>query len=141
MKTKLLMYVSILLIYFVVDVAYQVLFGLKFVASLYEAAGITEVFSTEPQHLETIPLFFLVMAFVLLKVVVLPAIEKRDVGLAFVNGMLVGIASYGTLGVVLLWQIAGFPISAVLAILLEGLLFPTISSGVTAWLFLRRNSS
>ena len=141
MNSKFLMFLSILVIYFVVDVAYQVSIGLKLVGSLYEAAGVSDVFSSEPQHLATIPLFFVVMAFVLLRVVVLPAIEKKDVLQAFLNGALVGIASYGTLALVLLWQIVGFPVAAVFAILLEGLLFPTISSGVTAWWFLRKRKN
>ena len=134
---KLKLFLSILIIYFVVDVAYQVAYGMNNIRSIYDAAGISPIMNETPAYLATIPLFFVVMAFVLLQVVVEPAIEKRSAGLAFFNGALVGVGSYGTLAVVLLWQIKGFPVSAGFAILLEGLLFPTIASGATVWWALR----
>ncbi|MEM7337451.1 MAG: DUF2177 family protein [Actinomycetota bacterium] len=140
MKTAGLMYLSILVIYLVIDVAYQAAFGLNQMTSLFETAGIDDVMSSEPQYIWTVPIFFLVMAFVLLRVVVRPAVEQRSVSSAFINGALVGIASYGTLAAVFLWSLLGYPPAAAGFVLLEGLLFPTISSGVTAWLFLRNDS-
>ncbi|MEM8922666.1 MAG: DUF2177 family protein [Actinomycetota bacterium] len=131
------MYLSILFIYLVVDVGYQAAFGINQMSSQFENAGIDDVMSSAPQYAWTIPIFFLVMAFVLLKVVVLPAVERGSVRTAFVNGALVGIASYGTLALVLLWSLLDYPPEAAGLVLVEGLLFPTISSGVTAWLFLR----
>lgn len=141
MKKMGLMYASVLVVYIVADVAYQMAFGLNQMSSLFEAAGIDDVMSTEPQYIWTVPIFFLVMAFVLLRVVVMPAVEAGSVVSAFVNGALVGVASYGTLAIVLLWSLVGYPPAAAGFVVLEGLLFPTISSGVAAWLFLRGATS
>jgi len=138
MTRKLQMYGCIVVSYLIVDVAYQALIGIKLMADLYAKAGIDGIMAPAPQYPATIALFFLVMAYVLLKLAVLPAMEKRSVGLALTNGALVGIASYGTLALVFLWSIAGFPVTAALEMLFEGLVFPTVASGVTAWLFLRR---
>lgn len=116
---------------------YQVAFGLNQMSSQFENAGIDDVMTDEPQYIWTVPIFFLVIAFVLLRVVVLPAIEEGSVRSAVINGALVGIAAYGTLAVVLLWSVRDYPPTAAGLVTLEGLLFPTISSGVTTWLFLR----
>ncbi|MEM9134224.1 MAG: DUF2177 family protein [Actinomycetota bacterium] len=137
MRKRWLIYLSILGIYFVIDVLYQVAFGLNQMSSQFESAGIDGVMTDEPQYIWTVPIFFLVIAFVLLRVVVLPAIDAGSVGSAFLNGALVGVAAYGTLAVVLLWSVRDYPPTAGGLVLLEGLLFPTISSGVTTWLFLR----
>lgn len=137
MRKPGLVYLSIVAIYFVVDVAYQVAFGLNQMSSQFENAGIDNIMTDEPQYIWTVPIFFLVIGFVLLRVVVLPAIDQGSVSSAFINGALVGVAAYGTLAIVLLWSVRDYPPAAAGFVLLEGLLFPTISSGVTAWLFLR----
>ncbi|MEM7321579.1 MAG: DUF2177 family protein [Actinomycetota bacterium] len=141
MKKTWRVYVSILVIYLVIDVLYQAAFGLNRMSSLFEDAGIDDVMTDEPQYIWTVPIFFLVMAFVLLRVVVQPAIERGDVLSAFLNGALVGIASYGTLAAVFLWSVRDYPPAAAGFVMLEGLLFPTISSGVTAWLALRQSDT
>ena len=102
MKNRLTQFVLIFVTYIVVDVAYQLSVGLKFMGGLYESAGIRDVMSEQPNHAWTILFFFVMIAFVLLKLAVQPAIETGQYRAAIQNGALVGIAAYGTTGLVFL---------------------------------------
>ena len=124
--------------YIVVDITYQLSFGLALMGRLYEQAGIRDVMSQQPNHAWTVVIFFMMIAAVLLKLAVEPAIEQAQYRLAIRNGALVGIAAYGTTGLVFLWTITGFPALALVGFLGEGLLFCSVSSGVAAYLALRR---
>ena len=95
--------------------------------------------SEQPNHAWTILLVFIMIAFVLLKLAVQPAIEKGQYRAAIQNGALVGIAAYGTTGLVFLWTITGFPFLALGEFLVEGLVFCSVSSGLTAYLVLRKS--
>ena len=53
--------------YIVVDITYQLSFGLAFMGRLYEQAGIRDVMSQQPNHAWTIVIFFMMIAAVLLK--------------------------------------------------------------------------
>ena len=139
MENRLTQFISIFVIYITVDVAYQLSIGLKFMGGLYESAGIRDVMSEQPNHAWTILPFFIMIAFVLLKLAVQPAIEKGQYRAAIQNGALIGIAAYGTTGVVFLWTIKGFPFLALGEILAEGIVFCSISSGLTAYLALRKS--
>lgn len=55
-------------------------------SSQFENAGIDDIMTDEPQYIWTVPIFFLVIGFVLRRVVVLPAIDQGSVSSAFVNG-------------------------------------------------------
>ena len=105
---------------------------------LYESAGIRDVMSEQPNHAWTILFFFVMIAFVLLKLAVQPAIETGQYRAAIQNGALVGIAAYGTTGLVFLWTITGFPFLALDEFLVEGIVFCSVSSGLTAYLVLRK---
>lgn len=138
MKNRLTQFVLIFVTYIVVDVAYQLSVGLKFMGGLYESAGIRDVISEQPNHAWTILFFFVMIAFVLLKLAVQPAIETGQYRAAIQNGALVGIAAYGTTGLVFLWTITGFPFLALGEFLVEGIVFCSVSSGLTAYLVLRK---
>ena len=125
----------IFIIYIVVDITYQLSFSLAFMGRLYEQAGIRDVMSQQPNHAWTIVIFFMMIAAVLLKLAVEPAIEQAQYRLTIRNGALVGIAAYGTTCLVFLWTINGFP---ALAFLGEGLVFCSVSSDVAAYRALRR---
>ena len=131
-------YLSILVIYFVIDLSFQFSIGLNLTRGIYADAGITDILTKQPGHAWTIPLFFVAIAYVLLKLAVEPALEKGRAGLAFFNGFLVGFASYGTLALVCLWLIKDFPVCAAFVYLFEGSVFPTVSSGLTALWLVRR---
>jgi hypothetical protein len=53
--------------YIVVDIAYQLSFGLAFMGRLYKQAGIRDVMSQQPNHAWTIVIFVMMIAAVLLK--------------------------------------------------------------------------
>lgn len=131
-------FLMILILYFIIDLSYQIAFGMRFLGGLYAQAGLSDIMNKGPAYFGTVPLFFIGIAFVLSRLVVEPAVAASSPRMGFVNGALIGLAVYGTLALVFLWQIKGFPPLAGLGFLLEGLLFPTLSSGLTVWWTLRK---
>tara|TARA_B100000768_G_scaffold156316_1_gene153829 strand:- start:361 stop:792 length:432 start_codon:yes stop_codon:yes gene_type:complete len=137
-KNQVVQFMVILVTYLVIDIGYQMSIGLKLMDTIYEQAGIREVMSEQPNHAWTILIFFLMIAFVLLKLAVEPAIAKVQYLTAVKNGALIGIAAYGTTALVFLWTITGFPFVAIAGFLVEGIAFCSISSGITAYLALQK---
>lgn len=136
MVRAILKYLSVLLVYFVVDVAYQILFGIPFAAHLQEKAGISGIYA-ESIRPELIGLWFIIITVAIVHLVVDPAVKEGSVGQAVVKGVLLGVAAYATLGLANGWSLANFPLMLVAEITLEGVLFAPIAAAVTTWWMLR----
>lgn len=61
MKTTILKYLSVFVVYFIVDVTYQVAFGIQFSQGVQEEAGIREIFATDIQNPILILIWFAIM--------------------------------------------------------------------------------
>ena len=139
MKIKLLKYISVLLIYFVIDVSYQMLFGIPMSQSIQETAGIQGIFATEIAKPSLILVWFLLMTLAIVKLAVNPALEARSVKKAAKNALLLGLTAYGTLGMANGWSLKDYPLSLVAEIILEGALFAPISASITTWWLLKQS--
>lgn len=136
MVRTILKYVSVLLVYFVVDVAYQVVFGIPFASHLQQKAGISDIYA-EAIWFELIAVWFVIITVAIVHLVVNPAVANGSVREAVVKGLLLGVAAYATLGLANGWSLADFPLMLVAEITLEGVLFAPIAAAVTTWWMLR----
>ena len=121
-------YFLVFIIYFVVDCSYQFIFGIDFSSQQYKEAGITDVLANPPQHIWLFFVFFVLITTANVELAVKPALQKDNIKLAFKNSTIVGITAYGTLATCITWTITDFPLIMTLEILLEGLVFSTVSS-------------
>lgn len=140
MTTNILKYASVFIVYFIIDVSYQVVFGIPFSTQAQEAAGIREIYASEPRNPIFILIWFVIITIAIVKLAVNPALEKRNVALGVMNGFILGIAAYATLALPNGWSIDNYPNTLVLEILLEGALFAPVAAGVTSWWILRRGA-
>ena len=136
MVRTILKYVSVLVIYFVVDVAYQILFGIPFATQVQEKAGISGIYA-ETIRPQLIGVWFVVITVAIVHLAVNPAVANSSVREAVVKGALLGVAAYATLGLANGWSLANYPLSLVAEITLEGVLFAPIAAAVTTWWMLR----
>ena len=141
MKTGVLKYLSVFVIYFIVDVTYQMVFGIPFSKKIQEEAGIAEIFASEIQNPVLLLVWFAIMTLAIVKLVVEPAVEAKSLKMAATRGLLLGVTAYGTLALPNGWSLAGYPMSLVLEVLLEGVLFAPIASVVTTWWMLKREGA
>lgn len=141
MKRSFLKYLSVFLIYFIVDVTYQVLFGIDFAQRAQEAAGIKSIYATELENPIYILIWFLIMTVAIVKLVVEPAVEANSVKLAAFKGILLGVTAYATLALPNGWSIASYPLALVLEVILEGFFFAPIAASLTTWWLLRSNAA
>ena len=81
------------------------------------------------------------MTLAIVKLVVEPAVEAKSLKMAATRGLLLGVTAYGTLALPNGWSLAGYPLSLVLEVLLEGVLFAPIASVVTTWWMLKREGA
>ncbi len=138
---KISLYLIAFFTYFILDVGYNLIIGLRLDNYYYKKAGIENIIATEPQYLSTIPLFFIIIVAANIRLVINQALEKRSIPLALVNGFLLGVACYATFALPLLWLIKDYPFNlAVIHIVLGGLL-SLATSGFTTWLALRKSSA
>lgn len=140
MNSNVKMYLSVFFIYFAVDVAYQLLFGLNFSSNEYANAGFTDVLATAPRYPILFLFFFILITITNVELAVKPALEKENLNLAIRNGFLIGITAYGTLAMTNTWSFNNFPLTVMFAIIFEGILFSTIASGLTTKIFLPKES-
>ena len=133
MNTNILKYLSVFVVYFILDVTYQVTFGINFSQSVQEEAGIREIFTTDIQNPILILIWFSIMTTAIVKLVVEPAVEAKSIKDALFKGLLLGITAYATLALPNGWSLTNFPMALVLEIIMEGVLFAPIASAVTAW--------
>ena len=124
-------------VYFVVDVIYQVAFGINFNQGQYETAGIDGIFADPPRHLYLIVVFFVLIALANLILVVKPSITDRSVPNAAKKGALLGLTAYGTLAMTTTWTIADYPVASGIAIAAEGTVFSCVASAAATWWALR----
>lgn len=141
MKTTILKYLSVFVVYFIVDVTYQVTFGIQFSQRIQEEAGIKEIFATDIQNPILILIWFAIMTTAIVKLVVEPAVEAKSIKVAALKGLLLGVTAYGTLALPNGWSIADYPMTLVLEVIMEGVLFAPIASVVTTWWLLRKENS
>ncbi|MEM7374400.1 MAG: DUF2177 family protein [Bacteroidota bacterium] len=141
MKTTILTYLSVFVVYFIVDVTYQAVFGIQFSQTLQEEAGIREIFAAEIQHPILILIWFAIMTTAIVKLVVEPAVEAKSIKAAALKGLLLGITAYGTLALPNGWSLADYPIALVLEVIMEGVLFAPIAAVVTTWWLIKKKTA
>ena len=117
MKMGVLKYLSVFVIYFIVDVTYQMVFGIPFSKKIQEEAGIAEIFASEIQNPVLMLVWFAIMTLAIVKLVVEPAVEAKSLKMAATRGLLLGVTAYGTLALPNGWSLAGYPLSLVLEVL------------------------
>lgn len=139
MKREILKYVSVFFSYFAIDVTYQILFGIPFGQRVQQEAGITDMFASEVQNPILILLWFLIMTFAIVKLVVEPSVEKKSVKSAYLNGMILGVTAYATLGFPNGWSLADYPLALVMEVTLEGFLFAPAASAFTTWWMIKND--
>ena len=136
---SLSLFVQALVIYVVVDVAYQAIVGLHLLTAFVARAGLEDVFvPPEGNGLLMMPLFFALLAWANVQLAIRPAIAAGSVGVAVRHGALLGAACYGTLGLTNGWSLRGFSPLWTIAIVAEGILFSVVTSALTTWWALRR---
>ena len=121
--------------YIVVDVAYQVVVGLRILTVLLEDSPLKDSY-VQPTAVGggLMLLFFALIAFANVTLVIKPALEAQSVRFALKNGAVLGLTAYGTLALTNAWSLNGSPLLFVLTIPFEGLLFSMVTSGlVTKW--------
>ncbi|AZQ63802.1 DUF2177 family protein [Flammeovirga pectinis] len=138
MKTTILKYLSVFVVYFVVDVTYQFVFGMNFSQNIQEQAGIREIFVTDIQNPLLILIWFALMTTAIVKLVVEPAVKAKDIKSAALKGLLLGVTAYGTLALPNGWSLANYPLALVIEVTMEGVLFAPIASVVTTWWLIRK---
>ncbi|MEN0061304.1 MAG: DUF2177 family protein [Myxococcota bacterium] len=136
--TSLSLFVRALVIYVVVDVAYQAVVGLRLLTTFVAKAGLEDVFvPPEGPGLLMMLVFFALLAWANVQLAIRPAIAAGSVGVAIRHGALLGAACYGTLGLTNGWSLRGFSPAWTFAIVAEGILFSVMTSGLTTWWVLR----
>ncbi|MEM7092296.1 MAG: DUF2177 family protein [Actinomycetota bacterium] len=131
------LFLAIVVVYFVVDVLYQVAFGIRFNTDQYERAGIDGIFADPPRHLYLFVVFFAVIGLANLVLVVKPSIVERSVRSAAKKGALLGLTAYGTLAMTTTWSIADYPLASAIAIASEGTFFSAATPAAITWWALR----
>lgn len=139
MKTKILKYLSVFISYFIVDVTYQMIIGIKLSSRLQKEAGIDDMFVSEVQHPILLLIWFLIMTVAIVKLVVEPAVELKSLKTAGLRGLLLGITAYATLALPNGWSLVDYPITLVCEVILEGVLFAPVASLFTTWWLLKKN--
>ncbi len=141
MKTTILKYLSVFVIYFILDVTYQILFGIQFAQDVQEEAGIKEIFATDVQNPILILIWFAIMTTAIVKLAVEPAVEAKNIKSAACKGLLLGITAYATLALPSGWSLVNYPITLVFEVIMEGVLFTPVASVVTTyWLINKENA-
>ena len=79
-KNQLTQFMMILFTYLVIDVGYQISMRLMLMCGIHGRARIRDVTLEQPNHAWKILIFFLMIAFSILKEAVKPAIEKPTAG-------------------------------------------------------------
>ena len=139
MKTTILKYLSVFVVYFIVDVTYQVAFGINFSQGIQEEAGIKHLFATSIQNPILLLIWFAIMTTAIVKLVVEPAVAAKSIKQATLKGLLLGVTAYTTLALPNGWSLVDYPLALVLEITMEGVLFAPIASAVTTWWLLKGN--
>ncbi len=132
-------YLLVFLTYLIVDCCYQFIFGIEFSTQQYEEAGIIDILASPPQHLWLFLVFFILITTANVELAVKPALQKNNLKIALKNSSIVGLSSYGTLATCITWTISDFPLIMTLEILLEGLVFSTISSFISTKILSKQN--
>ena len=140
MKTNLLKYLSVFVVYFIIDASYQAIVGIRLSQGFQEEAGIKDVFATEPQNPILILVWFVIMTVAIVKLAVEPAVEAKSIKAAGFKGALLGVTAYATLGLPNGWSIANYPITLVLEVIMEGLVFAPTASVATTWWLIKRDA-
>ncbi|MBB6461989.1 DUF2177 family protein [Flammeovirga kamogawensis] len=138
MKTTILKYLSVFVVYFIVDVTYQFAFGMNFSQNIQEQAGIREIFVTDIQNPVLLLIWFALITTAIVKLVVEPAVEAKDLKAAALKGLLLGVTAYGTLALPNGWSLANYPLALVIEVTMEGVLFAPIASVVTTWWLIKK---
>ena len=133
MKTTILKYFSVFGIYFIIDASYQFMFGIKFSTTVQEEAGISDIFATDIQNPVLILIWFILMTIAIVKLAVEPAVEVKSIKTAAFNGLLLGLTAYATLALPNGWSLVDYPITLVLEVVMEGMLFSPAASIFTTW--------
>ncbi len=140
MKTAILKYLSVFAVYFIVDVIYQVAFGIQFAQGVQEGAGIREIFAADIQNPVLILIWFAIMTTAIVKLAVEPSVKAKSIKDAALKGLLLGITAYATLALPNGWSLVNYPIALVLEVIMEGVLFAPAASVITAWWIINKDN-
>ena len=132
---------GIFFFYFLVDVLYQVLIGLKMQSYFLEGTSLKNMISSPPNYPLTIVLFFIIISVANYLLVVKPSLSNQSIKQSLLHGYLLGVAAYSTFSLPLLWLFSDVPLTyAVLVFLFEGS-FSMVSSGVVTYFYLRSSTA
>ena len=78
-ENNYLKYLSVFVIYLIVDVAYQFAFGIQFSRNAQEEAGISQIFAPDIQNPLTLLIWFAIITTAIVKLVVEPAVKAKSI--------------------------------------------------------------
>ncbi len=82
-------------------------------------------------------LFFILITLGNLILVIFPAMAAGSIRKAVEHGFLLGVVSYGTLGLTVAWLIPGYPLALTAIVIVSGGVFSLICSGFTTFIGLK----
>ena len=138
-KRNLYLFSLAVMSYFIVDVLYNVLVGMKIDAYYYEKSGIIDIYALSPQAPVLFVLFFIIIGLANVVLVIQPSISVRSVSRALSHGFLLGVTAYGTFALPCAWSIKNYPLMLAFIHIVGGGVFSMVASGLTTYLDLRRN--
>ena len=140
MTSSTLKYIIVFATYLTTDMGYQFAIGMQWAAKLQKKAGIKYMFADSVQHPWMMGLWFIIMTIAIIHFAINPALEQKNKSIAIKNAFLLGLLAYGTLALANGWSIKSYPSGLVFEIMLEGMLFPTITAAVATSIFMRQTS-
>ena len=109
MKNYLQIYFTAFIVYFVVDAAYQIAFGLRLDDYLFSQAGIKDIFNETVKWPLSFLIFFILISFANLELVIRPAMQRQSINYALTRGALLGATVYMNLALPNIWLIKDYP--------------------------------
>ena len=137
MSKNIKLFISALLIYIILDVAYNLLVGMRIDHHFLKEAGILSIYNEKPAYSWTIALFFIIISYANFRLAILPAVALKDIVKAVRAGLILGVAAYATLALPLLWSIKNYPVELVVIHIVGGGLLSLATSALTTTIYLK----
>lgn len=100
------------------------------VAKDYYASQLGSLVTTHPV-IWALVLFYLIYSFAIVYFAVIPGLKAHSLMLAAWNGVLLGLAAYGTYDLVNLGAIAGYPVSVTIVDIIWGMAVTKVVAAIT----------
>ena len=137
MKTSFRLFIVTFLIYFVIDVAYNLAIGMDIDHYYFSQSGVLAALNTQPAYPATFLIFFILISYANVRLVIIPAIAKNSVKESAISGFVLGLTAYATMALPMLWQIKGFPFQLTIIHILSGGLLSLITASLTTYVHLK----